>query len=351
MVTPTSAASIPELFRAALDLLQQGEVKRAAAALDRVVALDPSGELAPAALFKAAEAYDASGDRQSAAARLEQLVRRHPYHPLARESLVRAVRLSAYLERWDRTGFLAELLLARYPGLRPFEGVVAYSGRALALVAAGDPERAAPLVEKGRQIVDEHQLDRAGRVPRDLAQLYFALGEIRRARAEAIRFSPLPSDFVTVLERRCQLLLDAQSAYSDAMRAFDAHWSAMAGYRVGELYQRLHEELMRIRPPAVADTQERRELFEGAMRLRYSVLLSKALTMMNHTLAMAERTQERSSWVERATRSRDEIQAAILREEAALDRLPYSRRELQDALDRLSGPPLLPATAPPAQAD
>jgi len=103
---------------------------------------------------------------------------------------------------------------------------------------------------------------------------------------ERIRFAPVPSDFAAVLEQRCQLLLDAQSAYSDAMRAYDAHWSAMAGFRVGELYQKLHEELMQVPAPKSADSAGKRQLFEGAMRLRYSILLDKAKAMMDHTVAM-----------------------------------------------------------------
>ena len=84
--------------------------------------------------------------------------------------------------------------------------------------------------------------------------MYFALGELRRMRAERIHFVPVPENFGAALEQRCQLLLDSQSAYSDAMRAYDSHWSAMAGYRVGELYQKLHEELMQVPAPKAADT-------------------------------------------------------------------------------------------------
>jgi hypothetical protein len=169
-----------------------------------------------------------------------------------------------------------------------------------------------------------------------VAQLYFALGEIRRARAERIKLVPVPSNFAAALEARCQLLLDAQSAYSDVMRAHDAHWSAMAGYRVSELYQSLHEELMRVPPPRSAESDRLRQLFEGAMRLRYAVLLRKASSMLEHTLAMAERTGEESSWVVRARRAKQDVDRAVVAEEAALARLPYTRQELEAALADLA---------------
>jgi hypothetical protein len=56
---------------------------------------------------------------------------------------------------------------------------------------------------------------------------------------------------------------------------------------------------------------------------------------MKHTLAMVERTQEPTPWAERARASERAIEEAISREQAALARLPYTRAELQSALEDL----------------
>jgi len=336
VITPADAATINELYDRAAAELNTGNAAKAASEFDRVFALAPDGPLAPDALFQAGIAHEQAGDREASLARFEQLARRFPTHALGRDALVRSVRLLAYLERWKRAGEAADLLLARQRELRPFESVVAYSGKALGLVASGEINAASYNIEKGRNVIDANGLDQAGRVARDLAQLYFALGEVRRIRAEQIRFMPVPENFPAVLEQRCQLLLDAQSAYSDTMRAYDAHWSAMAGYRVGELYQKLHADLMAVPAPKGADTEARKQLFEGAMRLRYSILLRKAVAMMEHTLAMAERTSERSTWVLKAQDAKLKIDRAIKDEDQAIDRLPYTREQLQAALDDLA---------------
>ncbi len=336
VVTPEEALGVDELIARGEQALERGDARAALEDFDRVVRSEPTGDFAARAWLLSSEAEEQLNDLHAAVARLEQLVRRQPTHPLVREALVRLVRLHAHLESWKRAGWAATQLLPQVDELPPLEQIVVYGGQGLALVFAGDIDQAAYFVEKGRNVVDDHALDRAGRVPRDLAQLYFALGEIRRARAERIRFVPVPSNFAAVLEERCQLLLDAQSAYSDAMRAYDAHWSTMAGYRVGELYQSLHEELMAVPPPAAANTEARRALFEGAMRLRYSVLLQKAGAMLDHTLAMAERTGERSHWVERTRAAREAIARALASENAAIDALPATRAELQAALDALA---------------
>jgi tetratricopeptide (TPR) repeat protein len=336
IITPTGTTDVDELYKQAEQKAKSGDHAGAAREFDRLVRLAPDDPLVPDALRQAAIEHEQAGDRQTSLSRFEELARRFPQHTLGREALVRSIRLLCFLERWQRCGEASDTLLARFKDLDPYESMVGLSGKALALVATGDDVKATHFIEKGRTIIEEHQLDRAGAVPRDLAQLYFALGETRRMRAERIKFNPVPPNFAAVLEQRCQLLLDAQSAYSDAMRAYDAHWSAMAGYRVGELYQKLHEDIMAVPKPDSAKTTKQEQLFEGAMRLRYSILLDKALSMMEHTLSMSKRTGESSSWVVRAEEARQKIQRGVQAEKDAIDKLPYTRADLQKALDDLA---------------
>lgn len=336
VVTPSTAVGIDEMFARARADFDGGRYEDSARGFDRILELDPDGRSAKESWFDSGAAHDMQGELDVAASRYLEVARRYPGDPLSREALVRAVRLLAHREQWQSVGEAASALLESGAELSPIARVVAYSGKALALIASEDPEAAQHYIEKGRDIVDAERLDAAGAIPRDLALLYFALGEVRRIRSENIHLVPVPANFSEVLEQRCQLLLDAQSAYSDTMRAYDAHWSAMAGYRVGELYQRLHEELMRVPPPTSASTPEQAKLFEGAMRLRYSVLLRKGLAMMEHTVTMAERTGEHSDWVTRAAEARHSLEDAVRQEERALSELPYSRADLEKALADLA---------------
>jgi hypothetical protein len=340
VVTPDQTVSVPELYQEAQALSGAGAAAEAAQKFDRVVSLDPEGPLAADALFHGGVAHDLAGDqmndRLAALERFEAVVRRYPEHALARPALLRSIRLLGFLERWQRAAREAELMCDRYKDLRPMEMVVAHAAIALGRLEDGELDEAEQYIESARTAVEANGLDAAGEIPRDLAALFFALGELRSRRAQGIAFQPFPTDFPDVLERRAQLILDAQAAYSDAMRAHDAHWSAMAGVQVGRLYESLHSDLMAIAPPASATSDRRRLLFEGAMRLRYSVLLDKAFTMMDHTLAMTERTGEHSAWVERAREAKARIAQARAREAQAIDRLPYTRAQLKEALARLA---------------
>jgi hypothetical protein len=333
VITPELTTDIPALFAEATAQGQAQHYDAAAHAFDRAFDLDPDGPLAVKSLFEAAEMFDLAAEQEAALARYEQVARRFPDSDLDRVACVRALRLLAYLEHYQRAGELAELTANKYKDLRSLDQIAVLAARALSRLALADDVQAEYFVSKARDIIERESLDAAGRLPQELAPVYFALGEVRRLRAERIHFLPVPENFAGALEQRCQLLLDAQSAYSDAMRAYDAHWSAMAGFRVGELYQKLHEELMQVPAPKAADTDRRRQLFEGAMRLRYSILLDKAKAMMDHTVTMADRTGEQSPWVLKARQARDAIGHATRDENDALAKLPYTREQLQAALD------------------
>lgn len=330
-------SSVPELHQRGLVLHQEERCDVALPILRRVAELDETAQYAPEALFHAADCEELAGRREPAALALQRIVERYPESRWTRAAHVKAIRLWVFLERWQRGAQLAHAFTARYADLAPRESVVSHSAIALGLLDAGNDDAAAQYIELGRRVVEEYRLDAGGTLPRDLAQLYYALGELRRLQGESVQLQTTPEAFARQLELRCQLLLDAQSAYSDAMRAYDAHWSSMAGFRVGELYARLHEELMRTPFTAKsAGRVDRAELAEGAMRLRYSVLLQKGRTMLAHTLQLAARTGEQSRWVQRATQTLRDIELAAEAEREAIARLPYTRQQLQDALDALT---------------
>lgn len=335
VITPQQATSVPELFRQAEELAEKGQHGEAARAFRRVFELDAQGPLANEALYRAAVEHHSALELEAALADYEQVARLFPNGKFANAALVRATTVAVHLERYQRGLELAQRALAVESELSSESRVLLYAASALGRLEQGDEQGASSFIEKGRALIDERRLDAAGTISYELAPLYFALGELRRRRAERIIFVPMPPNFAEALERRCQLLLDAQSAYSDSMRAHDSHWSTMAGYRVGELYARLHEDVMRVEPPASADTTEKRQLFEGAMRLRYAILLEKALGMIDHTISMVERTRESSAWVERLRVAKLDIQSAMRREQEALAKLPFSRATLEAALQDL----------------
>ncbi len=334
VVSPYSDLELAQQFEQARTLLLRESFREAAERFDRLVRLAPDGETTPPSLYNGALAHEGLGERLAAVERFQTLLQRFPEHVESRGAPFRLSRLFAYLERWGELSTNADRLLAlKDPSV--LEAIEAHGAKALALAEQDQIDEAAREVGLARDLIEQHRLGESGKPPLELAQASFALGEVRRKRSEKIGFDPLPPNFVEVLEQRCQGLLDAQSAYTDAMRSFDAHWSAMAGYRVGQLYQQLHRDVMAIPPTTKSDTLKKKQLFEGAMRLRYRVLLEKGLKMMEGTVRIGTRTGEDSAWVHRAEEARHDIELAIEDEKRALSKLPYTEAELQEALDLL----------------
>ncbi len=335
LVSPSGAESAEDLYRRAEAQQRAGEHAAALQSFERLLSLDPGGRWEAPARLGAAIACDASSEedalRERALQHLLVVLQRYPASPEAAEAALRATRLAAYLQHWDLAMTTTDALLATHPTALSHR-ILAHGVRALALLERGHVQEAEPDLLRAVDLANSVADDLPDLIPADWAPAFFAAGESKRLASEAIVFVPVPKDFGAALESRAQLLLDAQREYSLVLRARDSHWSTMAGVRIGEMYESLHQALMAIPPPPNADTPERRALFEAALRLRYAVLLRKASSLVEHTLAMAERTGEQGPWVERARAARSRLVEAVSAEDAALARTPWSREVIEEAL-------------------
>lgn len=333
IVAYTTTELMSELERARGHMLV-GRYGAAARGFDRVSNMAGDGALAGVATYEAGRAHLALGKRQDALERFAKLTEKYPTHELAKHALIQQTRLLGHLERWPELVEAADRLLeGELPVMDRIEGLGA---KALGHVEQGQIDQAKIAISKAQASIDKHGFGRSGPPPVQLAQVSFAEGEVRRLMSESIKLTPVTEFFPQVLEARCQGLLDAQAAYTEAMRSRDAHWSAMAGYRVGQLYQQLHVEAMEIPPPEHASL-EQQQLFEAAMRLRYRILLEKGLKMMSATVRLGERTGEDSYWITRAEQAKRMLEQALADEKAALAKTPYEEAEIQAALDKLKG--------------
>jgi tetratricopeptide (TPR) repeat protein len=331
-----------ELFARGEQALLAQKWREAADAFETLLAANPDPALVPTATFNLGLAYEGLGQRTKARDRYHEVASKSPTTSLARTSLLRATAVHAYLEEWKELGETATALLAR-TDIDPVDRLTALGARGLSKVELGDDAGASIDVQNGLDIVDELHYGSGGRLLPPGAQLSFAQGEIRRVRSEKIRFVPdsvpiaqaVPPDFLPKMEARCQGLLDAQGSYADAMRSTDPHWIAMAGFRVGEMYRKLHRDLMIIPPTLLAKTDKQKQIFFAIMHVRYRVLLEKGLDMMTRTLELGEKQLDSSAWVHRAQAAKVDIERAIEEERALLKTFPFTEDEIQGALDIL----------------
>ncbi len=321
-----------ELFAKGEQAIAQQKWQDAVDAFTVLLKAEPDDPRAADAIYDLAFAHENLGDRDAARAKYRELVTRFPDDRNARQALQREANIDAYAEDWKSLGEAGSLLLARKDA-DDIDKMTGLGARGLAKIAADDDAGGSKDVNDGLDLAESLHYGALGRLPVPVAQLRFGLAEVRRVRSEKIKLMPVTPDFVMKLELRCTGLLDAQSAYADAIRSVDPHWAAMSGYRVGEMYRTLHHELMAIPPTELAKTESDKQLFYAIMHVRYRALIEKGIEMMNRTLALAEKTQDSSSWVKRAKDAKADMEAALTEEKAQLAKLPFTEKEVEAALD------------------
>jgi tetratricopeptide (TPR) repeat protein len=334
IVTAGEVTTEAELAERAERALVEQRWREAADAYATLFAADPGGPRAAEYLFDRGLSLEGLDDRDGARSVFLDLARLFPENARATSGLLRTATLDAYLEDWAALAGIGDILLAR-KDLDDLGRIVALGARALARVELGDDRSASVDIHDGLDLADQLHYGERDVLPVAVAQLRFALGELRRVRSERIELDPPPRDFLAKLDERCGDLLEAQAAYAMAVRSIDPHWAAMAGYRVGEMYRALHRDLMRIPPPATSKTERQKQIFFAFMHVRYRVLLEKGLKEMAQTLSLAERTSDSSAWIARARVAEDEMKTALDDEKAQIARLPFTEAEVKEAMTQI----------------
>ncbi|MDP9001982.1 MAG: hypothetical protein M3O46_17955 [Myxococcota bacterium] len=334
IVTADEVTTEDELVRRGERAMLEQRWRDAADAYGTLFRSDPAGPHAADYLFDRGLALEGLEERANARDAFLDLARRFPEGPRARSALVRAATLDAYLEDWAALATIGDALLAR-KDIDGVDRIVALGARGLARIEVGDDKAASVDVHEGLDLADQLHYGERDVLPVAVAQLRFALGELRRVRSERIALDPPPAYFVAKLDERCAGLLEAQAAYAMAVRSVDLHWAAMAGYRVGEMYRILHRDLVRIPPPATSKTDRQKQIFYAFIHVRYRVLLEKGLREMKQTVALGERTSDSSAWIQRARAAKDEMETALADEKAQIDKMPFTEEEVKQALEKL----------------
>jgi tetratricopeptide (TPR) repeat protein len=333
IISTTADGTAKELLDRGERALMARQWLDAANAFSTLIAANPDDASMQAALFGLATAYEGEDQLEKARTTYKDLWQKYPNGINARTSIQREAAIHAYLEEWQALGETAAALLAR-KDIDDVDRMMALGARGLSRIESGDESGASKDVQDGLDLVDTNHYGDGGRLPIAAAELRFALGEVRRVRAEKIALTPVTSDFLSKINARCEGLLEAQSAYADAIRSIDPHWAAMSGSRIGEMYRTLHRDLMNI-PPQNAKTEKDRQLFYGMMHVRYRALLDKGIEMVRRTVDFGAKNNDSTAWVKRAEASLKEMDLALEDEKNQIAKFPFTEEELQKALDIL----------------
>jgi len=147
------------------------------------------------------------------------------------------------------------------------------------------------------------------------AQALFYLGEVERLEYQDYKLT-LPEngnieDHISKqLEEKCQRLLRAQYAFLKVIRTGHVGWASAAGYKVGTLYEELHDQMVNLPIPKEL-TQDQAEMYKREVRKKVAILIRKAIKVYESTVNMARRTGAENVWVTRTEESLRRMQELI----------------------------------------
>ena len=321
-----------ELFHRATVALRAGRCDRAIELYRRLEEEFSGSDLLEPALYNAGLCHDQLDQHREAAASYRALVDRFPGSRDVTDALFRLAGSLEALEAWDEVIAVLDRLLAERDDLQGVERVEALARKGDALMQIED-------VQGARLALGEAvRLYRRGRgiTPSDPVFHYsmaqFKLGEIVHRKMRAVELPPDEERLWELLEKKAELLLEAQRLYTKVIRIGHPHWAAAAAYRIGSLYHHLWVDILTADPPADLD-EEAREIYLDILRERVCVLLEKAVLQWERTLKLAIRLGLDNEWIERTTRDLDKIreilviEAAGERPQVAPDAAPGGRPE------------------------
>lgn len=329
-----------ELFAKGTSAYANGEWARAAACFERLVVAFPESPHLVLAQYNAGLARERLGDWEEARAHFSAIA-----NPAGTDDgLDAAFHLAETLYHLGRYAEGSELL-ARMAGRTDLP----VARRLEAQVQQGVCE-----VEDGRLDAGEKTLRQAlalwnGAAERETlddyfpAQAQFFLGEIYRLHYAEVQLNPEQgADALSKeLEFKAELLLSAQGHYFRTIKIGNAYWATAAGTQIGGLYQDMYQQISDSRAPSELNEEESR-VYRQELRKRVRVLLTKAITVYESTLAAAERLGSSGPFVERARENLEKMKQLLLAdatedaEQPTPPRPPASRRV---APDRPSPPP------------
>src|SRR5690606_33885338 len=98
-----------------------------------------------------------------------------------------------------------------------------------------------------------------------VSQAQFRIGEIYRELFASIRFRLPLERMARDLEDKSNFFLMAQSAFLRALRLQHPDWAVVAGYRLGALYETMHDDMMAAEVPNDLSPEEI-EIYEEELR-------------------------------------------------------------------------------------
>jgi tetratricopeptide (TPR) repeat protein len=298
------------LFDTGTRAFKSGEFEKAALHFDRLWQSFPASPNLLPALWNAGLADERLARFTEALQRFGEYLRKSPEDI---EAQFHAALAEYKLGRFDDAARRLQALADR-PGLPLIRKADALLQQGVCKVESGARNEGERLLRAALQIYE--QLDE--RVDPGLpAQAEFWLGESYRGYFREQKLDPSSMNEKALgdaLETKAQFLLSAQGHYLRAIRKGDGEWATAAGYRIGELYEEFHDQLLHAALPEGLD-ESQRALYQGELRKKVRNLIGKAIRIYEQTLSTAQRVGARNAYVEKTEQALERLRKLLLEDD------------------------------------
>jgi tetratricopeptide (TPR) repeat protein len=284
---------------------------------DRLIQTFADSELVSSALYNQGLAFEQLSEFNDALDRYHRIIKQYPDAASFKDAHFRASLCYGKLERWKEVAdnYWAALQL---PKLSTMDEIEARVGMAVGLFMQNDYASAEKELMTALRFFETKSKDEY--LPADyfIGQARFYLGEIAARQFEAVNLTePDPhqkgwEDMMGAqLEEKCDLLLRAQNNFIRTIRIGHTGWATAAGYRIGSLYERLYDDMMKVPvPPGLGE--EAKEYYLSEIKKKVGVLVTKAIKIYEQSLEMATRVGEKNEWVERTSKSLERMKSLYI---------------------------------------
>lgn len=316
--TPLDELNAEELFAIGVAAMEGGDNVKALQHFERLADFHTDSPHRPEALHRAGLMLERMRDFPGAVSRFLEAARAFGDTPVGAESVFKAADAYYFLGDYDAAAATLEPL-SWAPWVPPVRRAEADVKRGVVLLAGGRLDDAEKLL---RSTLHRLRDDLNEQLPDAYlpSQAQFHLAEVYRSHFLLVELDPsrrTQEQLLQDLEYKAQMLLSAQGHYLRCIRLGHPEWATASGFRIGELYQRLYEQLVDSRVPSDLDA-EQAEVYREELRGRVRVLVSKAIDAYEKTLSTAERVGATNPFVQE-TRLQLERMKSLLLEEAEVD--------------------------------
>ena len=295
------------LFDVGTRAFQAGDFERAALHFDRLWSSFPLSPLRGPALWNAGLAHERLSHDSLSLDRFAKYIwlKNEP------DAQLHAARAEFRLKLFPAAAQRLHELAAR-PGLPVLVKASAIVQEGVCRIEGGSRAEGEQLL---RAALDLYENDREEPVDPALpAQAEFWLGEAFRGAFREQKLDPLSMDekgLADALERKAQFLLSAQGHYLRSIRRGDGEWATAAGYRIGEMYEEFHDQLLQAPLPRGL-TGDQRALYQQLLRDKVRNLIEKAIRIYEQTLSTAQRVGAQSGYLEKTQQALERLRKLLL---------------------------------------